>query len=94
MRVFVREPALGLTAFVLIGLMAMFIIYPQGNPLQASEDSPYLQIGETKYGRPILDRSVAGGGARAHRGAATARTARGRGQGVSRVRAGLGLESR
>lgn len=29
MRIFVREPALGLTAFVLIGLMGMFIIYPQ-----------------------------------------------------------------
>jgi iron(III) transport system permease protein len=28
-RVFVREPALGLTAFVLVGLMVMFIIYPQ-----------------------------------------------------------------
>jgi putative proteasome-type protease len=34
------------------------IIYPQGNPMQASEDSPYLQIGETKYGRPILDRGI------------------------------------
>jgi putative proteasome-type protease len=34
------------------------LIYPQGNPLQASEDSPYLQIGETKYGRPILDRGI------------------------------------
>jgi len=36
----------------------LFIIYPQGNPLQASEDSPYLQVGETKYGRPILDRGI------------------------------------
>jgi putative proteasome-type protease len=36
----------------------LFVIYPQGNPLQASEDSPYLQIGETKYGRPILDRGI------------------------------------
>lgn len=36
----------------------LFIIYPQGNPMQASEDSPYLQIGETKYGRPILDRGI------------------------------------
>ena len=34
------------------------LIYPQGNPLQATEDSPYLQIGETKYGRPILDRGI------------------------------------
>jgi putative proteasome-type protease len=36
----------------------LFIVYPQGNPLQASVDSPYLQIGETKYGRPILDRGI------------------------------------
>jgi putative proteasome-type protease len=36
----------------------LFLVYPQGNPLQASEDSPYLQIGETKYGRPILDRGI------------------------------------
>ena len=34
------------------------MIYPQGNPLQATEDSPYLQVGETKYGRPILDRGI------------------------------------
>src|SRR5947209_10674183 len=39
-------------------LPGLFIVYPQGNPLQASEDSPYLQIGETKYGRPILDRGI------------------------------------
>jgi putative proteasome-type protease len=36
----------------------LFMIYAQGNPLQATEDSPYLQIGETKYGRPILDRCI------------------------------------
>lgn len=36
----------------------LMLIYPQGNPLQVSEDSPYLQIGETKYGRPILDRGI------------------------------------
>jgi putative proteasome-type protease len=36
----------------------LVLIYPQGNPLQASEDSPYLQIGETRYGRPILDRGI------------------------------------
>jgi putative proteasome-type protease len=37
---------------------ALFMIYPQGNPLQATTESPYLQIGETKYGRPILDRGI------------------------------------
>lgn len=36
----------------------LYHIYPQGNPLAATEDSPYLQIGEAKYGRPILDRGV------------------------------------
>jgi len=36
----------------------LYMIYPQGNPLRATEDSPYLQIGEMKYGRPILDRGV------------------------------------
>jgi putative proteasome-type protease len=36
----------------------LYLIYPQGNPLQATEDSPYLQLGEVKYGRPILDRGV------------------------------------
>src|SRR5439155_8010565 len=37
---------------------SLYMIYPQGNPLQASEETPYLQIGETKYGRPILDRGI------------------------------------
>src|SRR5947209_7715151 len=36
----------------------LYLIYPQGNPLRATTDSPYLQVGETKYGRPILDRGL------------------------------------
>ncbi len=36
----------------------LYLVYPQGNPLRATEDSPFLQIGEVKYGRPILDRGV------------------------------------
>jgi putative proteasome-type protease len=36
----------------------LYLVYPQGNPLAATEDSPYLQIGECKYGRPILDRGI------------------------------------
>ncbi len=36
----------------------LYLIYPQGNPMCATEDSPYLQIGEAKYGRPILDRGI------------------------------------
>ncbi|MFZ0595035.1 MAG: hypothetical protein WAM39_31530 [Bryobacteraceae bacterium] len=36
----------------------LYLIYPQGNPLSVTEDSPYLQLGECKYGRPILDRGI------------------------------------
>ena len=36
----------------------LYLIYPQGNPLRSTEDSPYLQLGECKYGRPILDRGI------------------------------------
>ena len=35
----------------------LFLIYPEGNFIEASVDSPYFQIGETKYGRPILVRA-------------------------------------
>jgi putative proteasome-type protease len=35
---------------------ALFLIYSQGNCIQASKDTPFLQIGEAKYGKPILDR--------------------------------------
>jgi len=34
----------------------LFLIYPQGNFIEASKETPFLQIGETKYGKPILDR--------------------------------------
>ncbi|MAV27107.1 MAG: peptidase [Gammaproteobacteria bacterium] len=35
-----------------------YLVYPQGNHITSSRDTPYLQIGETKYGKPILDRIV------------------------------------
>ncbi|MFV1873596.1 MAG: peptidase [Oleiphilus sp.] len=34
----------------------LFHIYPQGNFIEAGDDTPYFQIGESKYGKPILDR--------------------------------------
>lgn len=34
----------------------LFMIYPEGNFIEASCDTPFFQIGETKYGRPILIR--------------------------------------
>ena len=36
----------------------LFHIYPQGNFIESSEDTPYFQIGESKYGKPILDRVI------------------------------------
>lgn len=36
----------------------LFQIYPQGNFIEATEDTPYFQIGEVKYGKPILDRII------------------------------------
>ena len=38
------------------GEMRLFLIYPEGNFIEATEDTPFLQIGEHKYGKPILDR--------------------------------------
>jgi len=32
----------------------LFLIYPEGNFIEASYDTPFFQIGETKYGRPII----------------------------------------
>lgn len=36
----------------------LFHIYPQGNFIEATEDTTYFQIGEVKYGKPILDRII------------------------------------
>jgi len=38
--------------------LRLFLVYRAGNFLEATEDTPYLQIGEHKYGKPIIDRSV------------------------------------
>jgi putative proteasome-type protease len=34
----------------------LFQIYPEGNFIEATDDTPFFQIGEHKYGKPILDR--------------------------------------
>ena len=36
----------------------LFHIYTQGNFIEATDDTPYFQLGESKYGKPILDRVV------------------------------------
>ncbi len=38
--------------------MRLFLIYSAGNFIECSTDAPFLQIGEHKYGKPILDRAV------------------------------------
>jgi putative proteasome-type protease len=35
----------------------LFMVYTQGNFIQATKETPFFQIGETKYGKPILDRN-------------------------------------
>jgi putative proteasome-type protease len=37
---------------------SLFLIYPAGNFIECKPDVPFFQIGETKYGRPILDRTL------------------------------------
>lgn len=36
----------------------LYLIYSQGNCIRATPETPFLQIGETKYGKPILDRTL------------------------------------
>lgn len=36
----------------------LYYVYPEGNFITATEDTPFFQIGESKYGKPILDRAV------------------------------------
>ena len=36
----------------------LFLVYGAGNFIECGQDTPYLQIGETKYGKPILDRAM------------------------------------
>lgn len=40
------------------GKLSLFEIYSAGNFIEATQDTPYLQIGEHKYGKPILDRTA------------------------------------
>jgi len=56
------QGALGFQASFLLGgqiagrNLRLFHLYAEGNFIEATEDTPFFQIGETKYGRPILDR--------------------------------------
>jgi putative proteasome-type protease len=37
----------------------LFQVYPAGNYIEAADDTPFFQIGERKYGKPVLDQTVA-----------------------------------
>jgi putative proteasome-type protease len=38
--------------------MRLYLIYPAGNHIETSSRTPFLQVGESKYGKPILDRVI------------------------------------
>ena len=38
--------------------MRMFLVYSPGNFIEATRETPYFQVGESKYGKPILDRVI------------------------------------
>jgi len=38
--------------------MRLFLVYSAGNFIEATRETPYFQIGESKYGKPILDRVI------------------------------------
>jgi putative proteasome-type protease len=38
--------------------MRMFLVYAAGNFIEATRETPYFQVGESKYGKPILDRVI------------------------------------
>jgi putative proteasome-type protease len=40
------------------GGLGLYLIYSQGNFIECGADTPYMQIGEFKYGKPILDRAL------------------------------------
>jgi putative proteasome-type protease len=40
------------------GALRLFMVYTAGNFIECTKDTPYLQVGEHKYGKPILDRAV------------------------------------
>jgi putative proteasome-type protease len=53
------------SSFIIAGEVAgsecgLYMVYPEGNYIASSAQAPFLQIGEIKYGKPILDRVISG----------------------------------
>jgi putative proteasome-type protease len=38
--------------------MRLFLVYSPGNFIEATRETPYFQVGESKYGKPVLDRMI------------------------------------
>lgn len=61
---FLEESAGGFNASFILGgqirgeAPRLFRIYAEGNFIEATRETPYLQTGETKYGKPIIDRVI------------------------------------
>lgn len=61
-RTSIKAEGVGAGATILLGGQRkggqhrLFMVYSAGNFVEATEDTPYFQIGEHKYGKPILDR--------------------------------------
>jgi putative proteasome-type protease len=59
-----KEQGIDFTAALILGgqiggeTPRLFNIYAAGNFIEACEDTPYFQIGEAKYGKPIIDRVI------------------------------------
>ena len=58
------QPGINFDATLLVGgsingePSRLFLVYSAGNTIECAPDTPYLQIGELKYGKPILDRAI------------------------------------
>lgn len=62
-QVLAQQPTSFTSSFMLGGQIKgqppeLYMIYPEGNCIRATQDTPYFQLGEMKYGKPILDRSM------------------------------------
>lgn len=62
---YLRDNEVGFNASFIVGgqvggeSMRLFRIYAEGNFIEAGLDTPYFQTGETKYGKPIIERVIA-----------------------------------
>lgn len=61
---FLMQDNIDVSANLLVGgqvrgeTMRLFHVYSQGNFIEATDETPYFQLGESKYGKPILDRVI------------------------------------